>query len=247
MPHPLTEILISHRASGTLIADLPASAVPQTADEAYQVQFETVTSLGPIGAWKVQPIPESGQPVASPLLANTIFSDGVTLRAADFPDTGIEVEVAVIINRHFPATPQGYVAADMRDAIDSIHIALEILSSRFVDRRKMPPLATTADLQSASGIVLGAAVPAKDLPEFGQQAMSLSFDGVEAQTTSGNATTDNLLSSLAWLANHAAARGLALKPGDVVITGSRLGPLTPTGQKVLANAPGLGSVSASFV
>ena len=103
MSHPLTDILLNHRASGTLIEDLPASAVPQTIDEAYQVQYETVTRLGPVGAWKVQPMPEQGLPAASPLLADMIFADGVTLSGADFPDTGIEVEVAVTINRHFPA------------------------------------------------------------------------------------------------------------------------------------------------
>lgn len=246
MSHPLTEILVGHRASSKLIDSLPPGAVPQTIEEAYQVQYETVTSLGPIGAWKVQPMPESGQPVASPLPADTIHADGVTLRAADFPDTGIEVEVAVTINRAFPAVPQGYLAADMREAIGSVHLALEILASRFVDRRKMPQLATIADLQSGRGIVLGAALSASELPEFGQLAIALSFDGDVVQTTAGNATTENMLSSLAWLANHASARGLPLKAGDIVITGARIGPLTPTGEAVSASAEGLGTVSASF-
>ena len=66
MPQKLTELLLDHRASGVLIADLAPDLVPQTAGEGYRVQDETVAALAPVGAWKVQPMPETGLPFAAP-------------------------------------------------------------------------------------------------------------------------------------------------------------------------------------
>jgi 2-keto-4-pentenoate hydratase len=246
MPHKLTEILLNHRASGILIANLPEGTDPQTAEEAYLIQNETVAALGPVGAWKVQPLPETGQPFAAPILASNIIQNGATLRSADFPSLGIEVEIAVTLNRDLPIQPQGYTASDMRSAIGSIHLALELLASRFVDRKKVPQLTGIADLQHSGGVVLGAAMAPKNMPEFGKQAIRLEIDGVEVASTPGNATTENVLASLAWLANHAAARDLPLKTGDIVITGARLGPVGLTGSRVQAHAQGFESVAVIF-
>lgn len=246
MHHKLTEILLRNRVSGTLIIDLPADAVPQAAEDAYRVQNETVAALGPVGAWKVQPMPETGLPFASPILARTVLADGVTLRAADFPSLGIEVEVAVTLSRDLPLQDQAYTSADLRSAIGSFHIALELLASRFIDRSKVPQLTGIADLQHSGAIVLGAPVSFETLPEFGNQPMSLTMDDVAVSSTSGNASTANMMAALAWLANHASARGLHLKAGDIVITGARLGPVPLGGSKVRAYAEGLGSVSVIF-
>lgn len=246
MHHPLTDLLLAHRASGELITDIPDNAVPQTADDAYRVQNETIAALGPVGAWKIQPMPETGLPFASPILASTIKANGSALRAADFAGLGIEVEVAVILNRDLPALPQGYGADDMPSAIASVHVALEILGSRFIERTKVPQLVGIADLQSGGSVVLGPAMPAQPLPEFGQQGMVIDIDGTQVASTDGNATTANMMTALAWLANHAAARGLPLAAGTVIITGARLGPVPLTGKKVEARADKLGVVSVTF-
>lgn len=119
-------------------------------------------------------------------------------------------------------------------------------ASRFTDRSKVPLLAGIADLQHSGAIVLGAAVTPIPMPEFGTQSIELSIDGAVVAVTPGNATTSNMLTALAWLANHTAGRGLPLKTGDVVITGSRIGPLPVVGHKVEAAAQGLGSLTASF-
>lgn len=246
MTAPLTDLLLAHRAAGTTIADLPADLVPQTADEAYTVQSETIAALGAVGAWKVQPLPETGEPFAAPILKSAVFADGAALRRADYAGLGIEVEVAITLGTDLPGKAGGYAATDIVPAIASVHIALEMLASRYADRRGVPQLAGIADLQSNGAVVLGPPVTLADLPEFGAQQMTLRLDGKDAGTTSGDATTANMLGALAWLANHTAARGLPLTAGTVVITGARIGPVAFSGQSVLAEAPGLGSVSASF-
>jgi 2-keto-4-pentenoate hydratase len=56
------------------------------------------------------------------------------------------------------------------------------------------------------------------------------------------------INSLAWIANHLGARGLALRGGDVVMTGSVSLLLRPkAGDTVSARFTRLGVVSARFV
>ena len=59
---------------------------------------------------------------------------------------------------------------------------------------------------------------------------------------------DNPLNALAWLANHLGARGLALEPGDVVMSGAISGLLRPkAGDTIRASFTRLGTVSATVV
>ena len=58
----------------------------------------------------------------------------------------------------------------------------------------------------------------------------------------------NPLNALAWLANHLETRGLALKPGDVVISGSISKILRPkAGDTIRARFTRLGSVAIKVV
>jgi 2-keto-4-pentenoate hydratase len=58
----------------------------------------------------------------------------------------------------------------------------------------------------------------------------------------------NPLNALAWLANHLEARGLALKPGDVVMSGAISKMLRPeAGDTIHARFTHLGSVSVEVV
>jgi 2-keto-4-pentenoate hydratase len=58
----------------------------------------------------------------------------------------------------------------------------------------------------------------------------------------------NPLNALAWLANHLETRGLALKPGDVVISGSISKILRPkAGDTIRARFTRLGSVGVKVV
>jgi 2-keto-4-pentenoate hydratase len=246
MTHPLTDLLLAHRSSGVLLDSLPDALVPKDAATAYLVQTETVQALGPAGAWKVQPFPQSGEPFTSPILSSTVYRNGAALKLADYAGIALEAEIAVTVGRDLPAKPGGYTSAELRDAVASLHLAIEIVASRFLDRTKMPSLVGIADLQNSGAIIVGAATPADIWPELGQQQIAMVFDGVEVQSTAGNGTTENTLSSLAWLATHAAARGLPLKLGDVIITGARLGPLAFNGRTASVTGQAFAPVSCTF-
>ncbi len=246
MTHKLTALLLSHRKAGTTIADLPADLVPPDLATAYAIQDEIIAALGTVGAWKVAPMPESGAPGCAPILAANIHPDGVVLPRRDFAGLAIEVEVAVTLRGELDARSASITPAEVRTAIGSFHIALELLASRYVDRKAMPSFATFADLQSNGGVVLGAPIGADTLAEFGQQEFSLRFDGAVVGSTASGATTANVLAAIAWLAGHVAGRGQLLRAGTVIITGARLGPIALTGDAVEADGKGLGSVGVRF-
>lgn len=247
MPHPLTTLLLQNRTAGALIADLQDALVPADREEAYRIQNETVAALGPVGAWKVAPMPETGLPFCSPILKADIVADGAVLERRRLAGLAIEVEIAFVLRHDLPAGATDYAVDEIRPAIGGILPVIEIVASRYADRRAVPQLAAIADLQSSGALVLGKALAVDALPEFGRQAMRLELDGTLAQETGEGATTANALSALAWLAGHAARRGLPLSAGTVVITGARLGPTPFSGERALASADGLGALSVRFI
>ncbi|KFC71802.1 2-keto-4-pentenoate hydratase [Devosia sp. LC5] len=247
MASELTELLLAARRSGVAVDPLDPALVPASAEAAYAVQNEIVAALGPVGAWKVTPKPADGPCFAAPILKSGVYQSGAVLKTADLPGIGIEVEVAVTIGQDLPGKPGGYGPDDIKAALASIHIAIEVLATRYKDRKAAPQLAGIADLQSSGAVIVGPPVPASSLPEFGQQAMALFYDGTEIKTTAGNADTDNVLAALVWLADHATARGLKLTAGTVVITGARIGPADVSAKLISAEAPGLGRVAFNLV
>lgn len=243
MTSSLTRLLLAHRAAGTTIDSLPDDLVPADLAAAYRVQSETLEALGPVGAWKVSPVPESGEPACSPLPQTYLHRSGATLPRGAFHGLGIEVEIAFTLGEALPA---GASAEDAREAIGSVHLALELIASRYTDRQAMARTAAFADLQSSGGIVLGEPHAFDAQVDLGSEALTLRFGGDEVAATQGGPSTDNALKALAWLATHAASRGTPLTRGTVVITGARLGPTPLSGDSAEARSPRFGSVAVAF-
>ncbi|ODT82409.1 MAG: hypothetical protein ABS76_07255 [Pelagibacterium sp. SCN 64-44] len=246
MPLPLAALLIAQRDEGKLIETLPHALFPADLATAYQVQTQTMAAIGPVGSWKVQPYPEAGEPMASPLPRSVVFADGMAVNLRTSARLSVEAEVAVTLKADLPGVDGGYDVEAVREAIGTAHLAIEILASRFADPSQLPALVGIADLQNNGAVVVGPALPFPQLPEVGTLAMDLLVDGTSIGKVTEGPTTERTLRSLAWLANHAAERGLPLKAGDVVITGARIGALPLEGKTVKIEAAGFPSVSATF-
>jgi 2-keto-4-pentenoate hydratase len=73
------------------------------------------------------------------------------------------------------------------------------------------------------------------------------MNGQVMATNAAAEVLGNPLNALAWLANHLGARGLGLRAGDLVMSGSISTLLRPkAGDVVTARFTRLGSVSARF-
>lgn len=216
-------LLFAARRDLTLLTDLPACLRPATIEEAYAIQDAGVRRLGEVHGWKVGPARNGDEPRCSPLTARPLGSPALLPDAGPAP-LELELELAVTLAAGLPPRDRAYGVEDVAAATGSLHLAFELIGSRFEDRRRVSPLTAVADQQSNAGVVIGPGLTAwRDL-DLSAVGLTLAFDDEQVAAKNGDTTTPALLELVAWLANHAAARGVGLRAGQVVITGARLGP-----------------------
>jgi 2-keto-4-pentenoate hydratase len=224
---------------------LPASGEPRSDADAYAIQDQQIAALGAIGGWKVGASAPDAEPNCAPLPASLVMRSPQTFVPTRFPLHLVEAEVAFTIGRDLLRRASAYTIEDVASAIASVHAAIEILGSRFVDWRAQPALARLADFQTNGALVVGEG-RASDT-RVDQTRMTVRVDVAEApalQVTGGNVAGD-VFRLLAWLANHAAARG-GLRAGEVVTTGSCIGAYAvPPGSRVRATFDGLAPVEVT--
>jgi 2-keto-4-pentenoate hydratase len=153
----------------------------------------------------------------------------------------IEAELAFVLKTDVDATDRQSVI----DAVAYVTPALEIVDSR-VAGWDISIVDTVADNASSAFYVLGAArLP---LGEYSPAAatMSMSVNGVELSTGSGQDCLGDPVNALVWVAETAARLGRPLRAGEVVLSGA-LGPMVPLapGDLVEAAISGLGVVTAT--
>jgi len=154
-----------------------------------------------------------------------------------------EVEVAVRLGADLPERATPYAADDIAAAVASVHPALELIRTSFVDRSSAGEFSLLGDLQGNGAIVVGAAVTDWTALDYSTLPTALLLDRREVKQTATGAGRAQILEALAWLANHAAARGLSLKSGVIIITGSRVINDVGTARDVHGQIAGPGSVS----
>lgn len=247
-PEQAASLLLQARADGKPLEDFPENLRPTTIVEAYAIQDAVNRQLGRIGGWKVSPMRGTAAPNCAPIGAALIHASPARLSLAILPGAEVEAEIAVTLGHDLPPRATPYEAEEMRAAIASVHPALEVVQSRFRDRKAVPQPSVVADSQGNAALVLGPGLRGWHSLELGSVAVGLWIGSTEVAAVEGGFDTANVLASLAWLANHAALRTGGLKQGDVVLTGARAGP-KPVGQAptaVLAEAAGLGQVEIVF-
>jgi 2-keto-4-pentenoate hydratase len=151
------------------------------------------------------------------------------------------VELALHLAQDIAA---GATADQVVGAIGGVSLAFEILDSRFVDRKAVSPLTALADAQSNRAFVAGPGRAQWSALDCGAVPLALLADGNVVGEVAGGATSAQVAEALVWLAGHAAARGKALRKGQIIITGSRIGPVPlPPCKSLSAHGEGVGTVS----
>ncbi|MBP6019145.1 MAG: 2-oxopent-4-enoate hydratase [Burkholderiaceae bacterium] len=242
------KLILSSRATGIPLSQLPELCRPTTAEQAYAIQDEVIRALGPVGGWKVGAKTHHGEPTCAPLPQATIFKTPATLDSKCFPLRGLEIEVGFVLNADLPLTTRPYTLSDVLTAVGYVCAAIEIVESRFLDRHQVDYLSTLADMASHGGLVYQTGGPdtqSVDLSPATQASLSLSTISKVA-AISQNAAGD-VLRLLPWLANHAAQRHGGLRKGQVIITGSCMPMLFALPEEdVTAEIEGLGKLSLHF-
>ncbi|NGP19116.1 fumarylacetoacetate hydrolase family protein [Devosia aurantiaca] len=200
--------------------------------------------LGELGGWKILAGGAESEPLCAPIPANRYFEDGATLDAKRHRFVLVELEVAVKLGQDLAS---GADESAVEAAIASIHPALELVGSPFVDRDAIDFNTKLADLQSNGAVVVGPAFSADVKAQISQFPATLTHDGAIVKSGQGGASWVQIVEAVRWLATHAAERGMPLKAGNnVIITGSRV--LAPSeGTRDVVGAFGeFGSVAATL-
>lgn len=240
-------LLLEARQSGVRLHALPDDVRPTTAAEAYAIQDVVIREIGATGGWKVGAKSPETEPMCAPLPAALILPSPQRFSSGTFALNGVEAELAFTVARDLPPRSAPYHEAEMSAAMASVHPAIEIVDSRFLDLANTEALSLLADFQSHGALVLGAGVALADSFAPNEQIVRLDVDGGRIVEAQGSNSAGNLTRLLAWLANHAAERSGGLRRGHVVTTGSWTGMrFCSSGTRVHADFPGIGGVNVGF-
>lgn len=246
--------LVAARA-GRVAIDPPSATRRLSTEEAYAVQDALREALGATGervvGWKAgftspaaQAAFECQEPVCAFLLASGVFPGGVPVPVTRFVGLGVEAEIAFLMREDLAGpgvTPLRAVAA-VAGAVP----ALELIDVRFAGKA----LATDviADGVYANAVVLGAPLTDVAHLDLALEGLVYEVNGVVAATNTAAEVMGSPLNALAFIANHLGSRGLGLRAGDVVMSGSVSKVLRPKqGDVVRASFTRLGSVAVRLV
>ena len=227
--HDAARLLLSARRDLTQrLNSLPEVIRPHTEEQAYLVQRAVMAELGGIGGWKVGSPQPDGPVNCSPLPAAGLQDSPGQVSGSD---RVVEAEVAVRIGRDLPPREAPYTREDILAAIASVHPAIEVLQSRYVDVGAVDPLSALADSLSHFGLAVGAPIPNWQALDLGAEQVRLIVGGAEIKRATGNPAGD-MIRLVLWLANEGAHWAGGLRAGQVVTTGSWTGkdPVPPGGE-----------------
>ena len=243
----LSALLLGARRTDTLLGALPAELVPADPAAAYAAQDSVARAFGTIAGWKVGASSPFAEPNCAPLFAELMAPSPAEWPAARFHRRGVEAELAFRFGKSLPARPAGYNDDEVWEAIDTLHVAIEIVESRFADFPATDKLLQLADNQSNGAFCFGEPIAHWRAVDFLRQPVSLLIDGEEKVKAVGGNAAGHPGRLLTWLANHCAARGRGLAAGDIVTTGSHTGLVfAEPGAVVTARFPGLGEAKLRF-
>ena len=157
-----------------------------------------------------------------------VFTPGEPITAADFCDLRLEVELAFVLADDLYGADLS--VDDVLDATDHVTAAVELIASRTprtdpATGRTRTVVDTIADNAADAGIVTGGLpVGPRDLDLRWVGAIAYRNGTVE-ETGLAAGVLDHPANGIVWLARRYADRGLSLRAGDVILSGSFTRPM----------------------
>jgi 2-oxopent-4-enoate/cis-2-oxohex-4-enoate hydratase len=227
-----------------------------TIDDAYQIQLRMIgrrldageTVIGKkigITSQAVMDMLGVNQPDFGHLLSGMAFNEGEPVDTAQLIAPRAEAEVAFVLARDLSGP--GVTAADVLRATDCVMPCFEIVDSRIKDW-KIKIEDTIADNASCGVLTLGGTRRSPRDLDLALAGMVLEKNGEVISTSCGASVQGSPVNAVAWLANTLGRLGIALKAGEVILSGSQ-SPLVPVapGDSLYCHVGGLGSASVRFI
>jgi 2-keto-4-pentenoate hydratase len=245
------------RRARTPLLPLDPPVAPRDEGDGYRIQDAVhallAPEIGPLVGYKIgctsavmQRYLGIPHPCRGGVFERGVHASGASLRHGEYVRVGVECEIAVRLAGDL--TGAAFTADSVADAVDAYYPAIEIVDDRYADWRTTGAPTLVADDFFAAGAVLGAAVPRAAVPDLLEVTGIALINGLEVGRGSGADVLGHPHAALAWLANHLAAQRKTLRAGQIVLTGSLVQTIwLETGDRVMMELAGLGTVTAEFV
>ena len=190
---------------------------------------------------------KTDHPFRAPLFAADCHDEGVRFNVPGYGILGLEPEYAVRLASDLPPRGQPYKLEDVREAVETIHPAFEIIGLRLPNELFKNAIVVTADFGANVGFVPGKGVSDWQEHDLSALPVRASVDGAEVAVGSGEKVMGHPLNALLWLINDISPKGEGLSAGDWISTGTCAGivPIAP-GQSAEADFGPFGRVSLSI-
>lgn len=217
--------LIARRLNHRITARLAVDLRPQTLTDAFAIQQAVVDTLADnqvdsIGGWKCA-LPDADKQIASPIFTSTVFDQSPCPIKLDAGVCKIEPEIAFKFKHDLPGRPEAYTDQEITDALASAHLALELIQSRYLEPDEVSYEEHLADGLFNQGVFLGPKISLEQA--FAASAINFTLQQSVTETRAGKHPHEFPQRPLFWLVNFLRQRGIDLKAGQVVITGSYAG------------------------
>ena len=254
--HEAARLLWNAWQDGRKLERLPDECRPQTIEDGYAVQARLASCSGQaVSGWKIAATSQAGQahigvdgPLAGRLLAGKLSRSPARLSLGANGMRVVELEFAFRLARDLPPRGHAYSMDEVMASVASLHPAIEVPDSRFLDFSTAGPAQLIADSACAGLFVWGSEATSDwRTLDLATHPVSLSLNGVRAGEGSGANVLGDPRIALTWLANELTVRADGLKADQVVTTGTCIQPTgVAPGVRVLGDFGPLGSVEATF-
>ncbi|MCY4453255.1 MAG: fumarylacetoacetate hydrolase family protein [Immundisolibacterales bacterium] len=174
-------------------------------------------------------------------------------RLADFRNAPmIEGEFAFRLGRDLPPRDAPYRESEVRDAVSAVIMAVDAVDTRWgVHPFDLPMLLGNADNACAGAFVIGEVLDGWETLDLATLPVTLHLDGEPAggPPWEGEKRCDlrELYAALTWTANELSRRGLGLRAGEVVSTGSPHEPVAAVaGAQAVIRYGDVGEIRVTF-
>ena len=191
-----------------------------------------------------------GEPDFGALLDYMAITEGSELSRAAYIDPRIEVELAFVIAKRLEGDRLSVI--DVLRATEYVVPALELIDARShrvdpVTKRPRTIVDTISDNAADAGIITGGRPMRVDEVDLRWAGAILSRNGTVEETGLAAAVLNHPAYGIAWLARRLAPHGLAIEPGQVILSGSFTRAVAAAGgDTFVADYGPLGTVSIHF-
>jgi 2-keto-4-pentenoate hydratase len=246
--------MVAARNSGVqTMMDWPDPA--PSMDDAMAIQADAFAQFNsPSVGWKIGATNEAAQkgfnidaPFYGPMAKAGVLANGSDLAKSSCVGA-CEPEYAFKMARDYPASGEAINAETAADAVDTLHIAIEVIGRTIGNPDYANGLGVTMDFGGNVAFVVGPEVANWADQDLTNTAVHSKVDGETVASGNGEPVMGGPVHSLVWLAQTLADNGQQIKAGEWVSTGTCT-PAIPAaaGTTYTATFGEFGDVSVKFI